>query len=135
MESLTEKQKKIDSVKIDFETDNILPGLNKETLSELGIEDKPVLLKKSVIDKNLAHHSEVNREEYDKIVGQSLYNPDIVVPGHENKPYFNFVSRVGVDKNTVVLLEASGNNDYFEIVNFHWLKDRQRRQKEKNIKD
>ena len=95
------------------------------------MEDKPVLLKKSVIDKNLAHHPEVSREDYNKIVGQSLYNPDIVVPGHEDKPYFNFVSRVGVNKNTVVLLEMSENNDNFEIVNLHWLRDRQRRQKEK----
>ena len=122
-----EKQRKIDSVNIDFDRDNTLPGLNKEDLEELGVEDKPVLLKKSIIDKNLKHHPEVKIEDYNKILGQSLYDPDLIVPGHDDKPYYNFVARVGEDKNTVVLLQVKNTNSgNMEIVNLHWSYDRQR---------
>ena len=44
--------KKINSIKINFDRDNILPGLNKEDLADLGKEDKPLLLKKNIILRN-----------------------------------------------------------------------------------
>ena len=124
-----EKQKKIDSVKIDFDRDNTLPGLNEEDLEELGKDDKPVLLKKNIIDKNKATHPDVKEGDYAQIIGQSLYNPDMIVPGHKDKPYFNFVSRVGIDKNTVVLLELAETKENYEIVNLHWIDDRATQQK------
>jgi len=118
-----DKQKKIDSVNIDFSRDNILPELNKEDLEELGKENKPVLLKKNIIDKNTERHPEVTGDDYSKIIGQSLYKPDLVVPGHSEKPYFNFVSRIGDNKNTVVLLELADVKNNYEIVNLHWSYD------------
>ena len=129
--SIEEKQKKINSVRIDFERDNTLPELNKEDLSKLGKESKPVLLKKNIIEKNRIAHPDIKDNEYDQIVGQSLYDPDLVVPGHQDKPYFNFLSRVGSDKSTVVLLEMAETKSNYEIVNFHWLEDSARTRKEK----
>lgn len=129
--SQDEKQKKIDSVKIDFSRDNILPGLNQEDLAALGKEDKPVLLKKDIVTKNLKHHPEVAKEDYDRIVGQSLYNPDGIFPGSSKEPRFNFVSRIGDDKSTLTLLEMAETKDNYEIINLHWIKDRQRKQKER----
>jgi hypothetical protein len=126
-----EKQKKIDSVKIDFDRDNILPELNKEDLEELGKASKPVLLKKDIIEKNRYSHPDVKESDYAQIIGQSLYNPDLVVPGHKEKPYFNFLSRMGDDKNTIVLLELSDQKNNFEIVNLHWINDKGRVEKEK----
>jgi hypothetical protein len=128
--STEERQRKIASVKIDFGKDNILPGLNKEDLAELGKADKPVLLKKNIIDKNKAAHTDIKESDYAHIIGQPLYSPDLIAPGHSEKPYFNFVARVGEDKNTVVLLELSETKANYEIVNVHWLDDRTRRQKE-----
>ena len=129
--SAEEKQKKIASVKIDFDSDNTLPELNKEDLDELGKESKPVLLKKSIIEKNFKKHPEVSQSEYNAIVGQSLYNPDGVFPGHDTEPRFNFVSRTGVDKSAITLLEMAETKDNYEIINLHWIKNRQRIQKEK----
>ncbi|MDR1439919.1 MAG: hypothetical protein LBJ10_07905 [Clostridiales bacterium] len=126
-----EKRRKIGSVRIDFSRDNVLPELNKEDLDELGKPSKPVLLKKSVIAKNDAHHPEVPHEAYAEIIGQSLYNPELVVPGSEKSPYFNFISRIGNNKNTVVLLELEETKTNYEIVNLHWSRDRQRKQLER----
>ena len=129
--SEAEKQKKIASVKIVFGEDNVLPGLNSEDLEELGKENKPVLFKKSVIEKNKKHHPELSEDDYNIIVGQSLYNHDGIFPGHETEPRFNFVSRTGINKNALTLVEMAETKDSFEIINLHWIGDRQRKQKEK----
>ena len=113
----TEKQKKIDSVHIDFERDNTLPGLNKEDLVELGKEDKPVLLKKSVIDRNLAQHPEVDPKDYDRIIGQALYNSDEHFGGkaHHNPNYMNFI-KYGEERAALTLVELEDMKDNYEIV-------------------
>jgi phage-related protein (TIGR01555 family) len=129
--SQEEKQKKIDSVKIDFDGDNTLPGLNAEDLEQLGATDKPVLLKKEIIDKNATRHPDVSREDSARMIGQALYNPDLVAPGHGEKPYFNFIAQTGPEKNSITLLEVSETKDSFEIVNWHWGDSRSRRKIEK----
>lgn len=48
-------------------------------------------------------------------------------------PYYNFIARYPKD-NTVVLLEMSDVKDNYEIVNFHLIRDRGRRGKEKKGK-
>ena len=51
---------KIASVHIDFTKDNVLPELNNEDLTKVGSKiNKPVLLKKNVIDRNAAEHSDL----------------------------------------------------------------------------
>ena len=126
-----EKQRKIDSVNIDFNKDNTLPGLNAEDLASLGKPDKPVLLKQNIIEKNQKAHPDVNKEDYNKIIGQSLYSPDGVFAGHASEPRFNFVSRTGPDKSTLTLLEMAETKNNYEIINLHWASNRQRSQKER----
>ena len=70
-----EKQKKIDSIEINLDGDTELPHLNQETLDEFGFEDKPVLLKKNVIEKNMNNHPEVDPSNI-KILSEMRYiNP------------------------------------------------------------
>ena len=124
-------QEKINSITIDFEKDNILPSLNETELEELGIGEKPVLLKKSVIDKNERDHPDVKRDDAAKIIGQALYNPDAVIPGNQDKPYINFISRTDEDKSSVTLLDIAENKDNLEIVHWHTVRNRSRRQLER----
>jgi hypothetical protein len=120
-------EEKINSLKIDFSKDNILPELNSEDLEELGVESKPVLLKKNIIIRNLSRHPEVKPEDYEFMLGEALYNSDAIFRGNEEKPYFNFISRVNDEKNSIVLLEVSETKHNYEIVHLHWAKDKQRR--------
>jgi hypothetical protein len=123
-----EKQRKAESVKIDPNRDvNELPRLNKEDLKTLGKEDKPVFLHRRVIEK----HPEVSAEDAPMILGNSLYRPEAVLPGNPDKSYFNFITRIGEDKSSVVLLDVEDKKEGFEVVNFHYLKDRTRAQKER----
>ena len=120
-------KEKIDSVRIDFSKDNYLPELNEEDLAELGVKSKPVLLKKSIIDRNLSEHPEVKGEDYEEMIAYALYYSDAIIPGNQYKPYYNFIARIRDKKSSVVLLEIANNKDNFEIVHIHWAKDKQRR--------
>jgi len=119
-----EKQKKIDSVKIDFDQDNTLPGLNTEDLERLGKEDKPVVLKKGVIDRNFERHPDIRPEEYNFLIGHALYNPDVIKPSkREDKPnYYNFIKHLD-DTNSVVLIELSSGKEQHEIVHLVKMND------------
>lgn len=112
-----DKQKKIDSIKIDFSKDNVLPRLNVEDLEKLGKEDKPVLLKKNIIDRNAKRHPDVKPEEYNAMIGKALYASDAIIPSNKpDKPnYYNFVKYLEHD-NSVVLLELDSGKDNHEIV-------------------
>ena len=122
-----EKQAKIDSIKVNFQGDTTLPGLNAEELEELGKPDKPVLLKKNILDRNESVHPEVKREKYGQILGEALNRPDDIITGrNREKPYFNFLSHLGGDSNATVLIELEENKDNYEVVHWHWATNRKR---------
>ena len=132
MTTEAEKQKKIDGIEINFNGDTELPRLNSETIEEFGFEDKPVLLKKNIIEKNLNNHPEVDPSDYKEIIGNSLYKPDIVLHGGGNKPYYNFISMTGEDKNAISLLQVENTNSgNFEIINMYWINNRGKSRKER----
>ena len=132
-------QAKIDILKsIDFSKDNTLPNLNKDTLEQYGFEDKPVLLKKNIVEKNKANHPDITDDMAREIIGNSLYKHEAVLKANKDKPaYHNFITRLKDDKNSIVLLELSDEKENYEIVNYHYLDDYGVRKKEKidkNIK-
>lgn len=118
---------KIASVQIDFDKDNILPELNEEDLVKIGSEtNKPVLLKKNIIDRNIVHHKDAMGDT-NKIIGEALYQPAEIFHGKSSKDYFTFIKPVriskrnGLDEYGVVLLDVDNKNDNFEIVHWHWI--------------
>lgn len=129
-------QAKIDSLNnIDFSKDNKLPNLNQDTLEEYGFEDKPVLLKKEVIDKNKRDHSDIDETLSKRIIGNGLYRPEAILKGNKDKPdYYNFISRTDDNHSDIVLVELSDKKENYEIINYHIIKNRQRKQKERRDK-
>ena len=128
-----EKQAKIDSINIDFDGDTELPPLNAETISEFGFEDKPVLLKKNILEKNKMRHPEIPASFYGDIIGSALYNPDAVVRGHKGKPYYNFIHTFGENQSGITLLQVEKTSSgIMEVINFHLLRDSSVAQKKQN---
>ena len=120
---------KIASVHIDFDKDNILPELNEEDLPKIGAKkNKPVLLKKGVINRNERRHSEVMKDT-EFILKNALYSPSEVFRGNKDKPYYTFVkpmkvsSRNGLDEYGIALLDVDENKDNFEVVHWHWVNE------------
>ncbi len=120
-------EEKIASVHIDFDRDNILPELNEEYLAKIGADkNKPVLLKKSVIDRNRTEHKDVSKDDMKKIICRALYHPDAVFAANGEKPYYHFASFVemsekGKQKIGMVLLDVDKGKDNFEIVHMHYV--------------
>ena len=96
----------------------------KDTLEQYGFEDKPVLLKKNIVEKNKLNHPDITDDMAREIIGNSLYKPEAVLKANKDKPaYHNFITRLKNDKNSIVLLELSDEKDNYEIVNYHYISD------------
>ena len=116
--------------KIDWTKDNTLPNLNKNTLKDLNLEDKPVLLKKNIIEKNKLNHPDITEEEAKRIIGNALYKPELILKANIDKPaYHNFISRTDDKHSDLVLLELSDEKENYEIVNYHVVRDKDRNKK------
>jgi hypothetical protein len=114
---LTERQRKIESIHIDFDRDNLLPHLNDEDLAELGKVSKPVVLTKKALDRNLGRHKEVPPSAYDHIISQALYDSDDRFGGREihDPNYINFVKYEG-ERALLVTINLSAQKECYEIV-------------------
>ncbi len=135
LEEIREKQS---MVNIDFTRDNYLPRLNKEDLRELNKKDKPVLLKKSIIDRNKEVHPDVKEEDYNFLISIALYEAEYVFSGH-NPKYMNFIGKIKTDRYSVVLIDMVENNENYEIVHIHKMTGRTlkltRKRDDKNYKE
>lgn len=94
-----------------------LPRLNPSDLFKLGKEDKPVVLKKNIIEKNKNNHPEVDISEYGKILTDTLVDTsEIIQVQPQKKPnYYTFINN---NQNDVSVVELSENKDNYEVVNF-----------------
>lgn len=119
---------KIASVHIDFTKDNVLPELNEEDLKKVGVDkNKPVLLKKEVIDRNEGKHDDLTRDDFQSIIGQALYSPSEVFPANKIKPYFHFAKIIednskGKPEYGLVILDVGERKDNFEIVHAQFMR-------------
>lgn len=97
--------------------DYTLPSISADTAAQLGVENKPVLLKKNIIEKNKTHHPELKMEEYNEILANTLYHSDYILQVQKQaKPnYFTFVKE---DGRKVTVLEMNTNKENFEVVSF-----------------
>lgn len=115
-----ENKAKVNIKKEDFENptkDITLPNLNNKDLELLGKTNKPVILKKNIIEKNKKHHPEIDLEEFKNIINNGLYNAERILQIEPNKKpnYYNFISERN-GKNDNIVIELAENKENFEIV-------------------
>lgn len=123
-----ENNKMRKKIHIDFDKDNILPKLDDMTVKKLGAkESKEVLLKSSVIKRNLGKHFDVSDETMQNIIVETLYNPIDIFPANPDNPnYYHLASFVEVEdkdglKMGLVLLDIDISKDYFEIGHVYYV--------------
>ena len=131
-DSSEEKQKeekeikeKIDKVySSDLSKACILPEPTTSIQKKYGFTNKQISLKENIIIKNNNRHNEITEELAKDILSNSLYKPEYILKGNpEKQNYHNFITRIGEDKNTIVLLDIDETKDYYEIVNYHIIDD------------
>lgn len=93
--------------------------------------NKPVLLKKNIIDRNQIKHYDLSQEDGVAIIGKALYSPAEIFRGNRSKSYYTFVKPMRLSPkdgktvdNGLVLLDVSETKDNFEIVHWHWIREK-----------
>jgi hypothetical protein len=105
---------------IDSSKDNVLPELNRDDLEKYNKESKPVLLKKVVIDRNRERHPDISEAETAKLIEDTLYNSDEIIPTtstNYNNNYYHFI-KYGDILDELTLIELSDQKSVYEIVHF-----------------
>ena len=138
------KQKKIDSVNIDFTKDNVLPSLNIEDLIEIdnllkkqGIKqtesdkNKKVIFKKESIEYNQQRHPDILPTEYNRLVAQALYNRTYIIPGNK-EGHFVFYGKVDLKHYSDVAIDINDTPESYAITHVHVVRKREAEKKGKN---
>jgi hypothetical protein len=129
-----EVRAKMESVKIDFDRDNVLPELNKREADDLRIKPKKIRLKKEIIDRQDIRHSEIPLKDTNMLIATALYAPD-VFGRDRNNGYITFIKRLSKESSSpLVLLDAEESEECYDIVHYHFIKGRQLKKKEETIK-
>lgn len=103
---------------LNAQKDISLPHINYQVLKNLGKDDKPLILKSNIIQKNKKNHPELSIEEYNDILTKGLQYTDLVFKTDNKKEYYNFI-HFDNSTNEQILVELSENKDNYEIVNFY----------------
>ncbi|MBE6181270.1 MAG: hypothetical protein E7148_01045 [Rikenellaceae bacterium] len=103
----------------DFETPyrNVqLPQLPNNVQEAIGVGGRPIVIKKSIFEKNGETHVELSPTDSREILQSALYNPNLVGTTQPIKrPDYKVAIQTG-EKNAVVVLDVYRKKDYVEIV-------------------
>lgn len=101
-----------------------LPLLPKNVADALGSEGKPVVIKKSIFEKNLTNHPELEPEDSRAILAEALYNPNLVGQTQPSRrPSYKVAVKTG-DKNSVVVLDVYNDKKQIEIVGWRRINEK-----------
>ncbi|MBW5410225.1 hypothetical protein E6A50_07575 [Brachyspira hampsonii] len=110
-----------------------MPNFPKALLKKYGFQDKPILLKKNIIDRNKQQHPDITKEQAIRILGNSLYNTEAVLKGKSKRPdYYNLITRIDDKHNDLVTVELSNEKDNYEIVHFFVIRNTTRKKYERD---
>lgn len=93
-----------------------LPIVPKNVSSALGSSEKPIIIKKNILEKNRNNHPEITPQASRSILQDALYSPTLIGQAQPIKRPHYWVAIETSDKNSVVVLEVNDNKDNVEIV-------------------
>lgn len=93
-----------------------LPIVPKNVSSALGSGEKPIIIKKNILEKNRNNHPEITPQASRSILQDALYSPTLIGQAQPIKRPNYWVAIETSDKNSVVVLEVNDNKDNVEIV-------------------
>lgn len=108
-----------------------LPTLPEKVDAAIGVNGKPVVIKKNIFKKNRKSHKDLSPEQSRRILSDALYTPNMYGQNQKTKRPYNWILIHNAEKHSSVILEVSHLKDNIEIVNWHYLDDVTLKQKEK----
>jgi hypothetical protein len=102
----------------------ILPTLSDNTLAAIGSKAKPVLIKRTIFEKNKVHHPEITPSDSRKILYAALNAPDLTINDKPTaKANYWVLVKVG-NKNAVVTIDADTQKTNIEVVGWRWASEK-----------
>ena len=90
----------------------------------IGADGKPVIIKRSIFEKNAKHHPELSAADGKGILERALYNPNLVGRTQPvSRPTYKVAIQTG-DRNAVTVLEVSQTKDNVEIIGWRNINER-----------
>ena len=97
-----------------------LPKIPKNVDDALGANGRPVIIKKNIFEKNGKSHGFTPKQSR-KILGDALYNPDIVGQSQPSTKKTHWVAIKVDEKSPITILEVSDGKDNVEVVGWYTL--------------
>ena len=97
-----------------------LPKIPKNVDDALGANGKPVIIKKNIFEKNGKSHGFTPKQSR-KILGDALYNPDIVGQSQPSTKKTHWVAIKVDEKSPITILEVNDGKDNVEVVGWYTL--------------
>ena len=104
-----------------------LPELPKNVDSAIGADGKPVVIKKSIFERNKDRHADLTAQQSREILSAALYDAKLYGQTQEKSRPYNWVVIALRDEggnNRLVLLEVNDNKDNVEIVHWHFVDEK-----------
>ena len=110
----------------DNPTNNILlPSLAHDMIEKMGTDDRPVVIKKNVFEKNHKHHQELSPNDSRKVLNAALTEADLIVNDKpSNKPNYWIIVSLGKNENAVVNIDIDPQKQFIEVVGWRKVRDR-----------
>ena len=97
-----------------------LPKIPKNVDDALGANGRPVIIKKNIFEKNGKSHGFTSKQSR-KILGDALYNPDIVGQSQPSTKKTHWVAIKVDEKSPITILEVNDGKDNVEVVGWYTL--------------
>ena len=97
-----------------------LPKIPKNVDDALGANGRPVIIKKNIFEKNGKSHGFTPKQSR-KILGDALYNPDIVGQSQPSTKKTHWVAIKVDEKSPITILEVNDGKDSVEVVGWYTL--------------
>ena len=97
-----------------------LPKIPKNVDDALGANGRPVIIKKNIFEKNGKSHGFTPKQSR-KILGDALYNPDIVGQSQPSTKKTHWVAIKVDEKSPITILEVNDGKDNVEVVGWYTL--------------
>ena len=103
-----------------------LPEMPQKIKDVLGLEDKAVIIKKNILERNKGNHSDVLPSQSRDIIYNALYNTNLYGQTQKVRKPYNWVVLNVKDgfSNKLVLLEIDDKKNNAEIVHWHYIDNR-----------
>ena len=112
-----------------------LPAIPNNIASALGINERPVIIKKNIFEKNRDTHEELSPEDSRAILINALYNTNLYGQSKPvSRPSYRVAIQIGDDKNSVVVIDVYQNKDKVEIVGWRYINEKGLERLKKQVK-